>query len=238
MTGLVEYTLPPGVRAFSTTRAFFAGEAVHPSRERCAQLLSQALGLPAVIAHQQHTDEVRCVEEPLLPNQLEGVDALMTNRRSLCLCVTTADCIPILLYDPQHQAIAAVHAGWRGTVLRIVQKAIAAMQAAYGTQPQSLHAVIGPGISLGNYEVGDEVHEAFAEAGFPMAAISRKQERWHIDLPACNRLQLLESGVPSSNIICTGICTFSNQDYYSYRREGPHTGRILTGITLNPSLTL
>lgn len=234
MRGLVDYTLPPGFRAFTTTRAFFAGEAIHPTRERCAQLLRQAIGHPVVIAHQRHTDRVRRVDEPLPPSQLEGVDALMTDERGLCLCVTTADCIPVLLCDPSRKAIAAVHAGWRGTVQRITQKAVAAMQAAYGTRPQDLFAIIGPGISLANYEVGDEVSDAFAAAGFDMQAIARKQDKWHIDLPACNQLQLVGCGVPTSHIHATSTCTFQDNDYYSYRREGPHTGRILTGIILIP----
>lgn len=105
---------------------------------------------------------------------LEGVDAVMTDVPKVCVSVSTADCIPILIYDRVHHAVAAVHAGWRSTVLRIPEAVLQAMAGAYGTRPQDVEAAIGPGISLEAFEVGDEVYEAFRTAGFPMEEIARR----------------------------------------------------------------
>ncbi len=107
------------------------------------------------------TDAVKAVT-------LEGVDAVMTDVPKVCVSVSTADCIPILIYDRVHHAVAAVHAGWRSTVLRIPEAVLQAMAGAYGTRPQDVEAAIGPGISLEAFEVGNEVYEAFRTVGFPM----------------------------------------------------------------------
>lgn len=93
----------------------------------------------------------------------------------VCIGVSTADCIPILLADTEHHAIAAVHAGWRGTVARIAEKAVAALTRYYETRPERVEAVIGPGISQAAFEVGDEVYEAFSRAGFNMKQIARRE---------------------------------------------------------------
>ena len=154
--------------------------------------------------------------------------------------MSTADCIPVLLYDEQQHAACAVHAGWRGTVKRIAQKALAKMTAVYGTQPADITAQIGPGIHLDSFEVGDEVYESFAGEGFEMEALSKKMacsdgvgEKWHIDLPECNRLQLTAAGVRADNITVSPICTFMQSDiYFSARRLGINSGRIFTGILL------
>ena len=107
------------------------------------------------------------------------------------------------------------------------------MQMAYQSKPELLKAVIGPGISLKNFEVGDEVYEAFADAGYPMEQISQKQEKWHIDLFACCRLQLEATGIKTENIGESGICTYDNvEDFFSARKLGIASGRILTGIVL------
>ena len=201
-----------------------------------------------IMPHQVHLTKVVKIDETFLsmsPEErqtaLEGVDALMTNLRGVCIGVSTADCIPVLLYDEVHQAVCAIHAGWRGTVKRIVMKAVEAMTAAYGTQPQQLVAQIGPGIHLDSFEVGDEVYEAFVQEGFDMSTISRKfptgdgmGEKWHIDLPLCNRLQLIASGLLSQNIKVSPVCTFLQaNDYFSARRLGINSGRIFTGIMMN-----
>ncbi len=157
----------------------------------------------------------------------------MTDMKGLCIGVSTADCIPVLLYDEAHHATCAIHAGWRGTVKRIVKKAIASMQAAYGTLPQQLKAQIGPGIHLDSFEVGDEVYEAFSNEDFDMPSISMRKEKWHIDLPECNRLQLIKAGVTSQNIKVSSVCTYQQvNDYFSARRLGIKSGRIFTGIIL------
>ena len=153
--------------------------------------------------------------------KLEGIDALMTNLPGVCIGVSTADCIPILLYDQKQHASCAIHAGWRGTVKRIAEKAVQRMVEVYGTEPSDLIAQIGPGISLDSFEVGNEVYEAFSEAGFDM----------------CNFLQLTASGVPAEQISISQICTFKQYDtYFSARRLGINSGRIYTAIMLIPQL--
>ena len=213
--------------------------------ETCIDNNAEALSLELnvkkddiIMPHQTHGTEVMQIAKDFIPLPgnvkkmiLEGVDALITDVKGLCIGVSTADCIPILIYDEAHHAAAAVHAGWRGTVKRIAMKAVSAMRVTYGSRPEDLTAVIGPGISLEAFEVGDEVYEEFASAGFCMADISRRYDKWHIDLPECNRSQLSAAGV--SDIRMTGICTYNNSaDFFSARRLGVASGRIFTGIIL------
>jgi hypothetical protein len=107
------------------------------------------------------------------------------------------------------------------------------MVRSYHSKPESLQAVIGPGISRKNFEVGDDVYEPFAAAGYPMDAIAERMDKWHIDLPNCCRLQLEAAGIPSANIRLTDICTYDQtDDFFSARRLGTSSGRILTGIVL------
>jgi YfiH family protein len=167
---------------------------------------------------------------------LEGIDALMTNLPGVCIGVSTADCIPIIIYDAEHHAASVIHSGWRGTVANIVEAAVASMQRAYHSHPEALRAVIGPGISLDSFEVGDEVYEQFSEAGYPMEQIARRYEKWHIDLWQCCRLQLEGVGLKPENIEVSGICTYDRcDDYFSAGRLGIESGRILTAIIIRES---
>lgn len=245
---LTYYNMGTGVTAFSTTRqggcstgnyaafninGYCGDDGVHIAANKVA--LCGLLGIDSnrlVMPHQVHDCVVRRIDGPQ-QGVIEGVDAVMTDVPQLCIGVSTADCIPVLLYDSTHRAVSAVHAGWRGTVLRIVQKAVEAMCHAYGTAPADLQAVIGPGISLDSFEVGDEVYDQFLSAGFDMQPISRREAKWHIDLPMCNRLQLMEAGVPADHIQMTNICTYQQYDrYFSARRLGIQSGRIYTGILI------
>jgi copper oxidase (laccase) domain-containing protein len=120
-------------------------------------------------------------------------------------------------------------------VKRITEEAVKKMAEVYGTRPADLTAQIGPGISLDSFEVGDEVYDAFLQAGFDMTAISRRTTKWHIDLPECNRLQLMAMGVSRECIGMSGICTYKQCDtFFSARRLGISSGRILTAIMLKP----
>lgn len=256
------YAMGPDVVAFSSTRHGGCGkgsyaefninrycgdteEHIRRNREALCRLLGIADNR-LVMPHQVHLTKVAKIDETLLAlnaaerqEALEGVDALMTNLSGVCIGVSTADCIPVLLYDCEHRAVCAVHAGWRGTVRRIVVNAIGAMAAAYGTRPQQLTAQIGPGIHRANFEVGDEVYEAFASEGFDMSAISCRKatmdgkEKWHIDLPECNRLQLIDAGVEARRVTVSPVCTYQRAaDYFSARRLGISSGRIFNGIFL------
>jgi len=251
---VLAYDIAEGVTAFSTSRhggASCGNYAEFNINEYCGDeraaieanrfALCQWLGIDGdrlVLPHQVHGTVVCAIDEKIMAlsdserkSHLEGVDALMTDLRGVCIGVSTADCIPVVLYDADHHACCAIHAGWRGTVARIVQVAVRAMAATYGTEPSGLRAVIGPGISQEHFEVGDEVYDAFRVAGFDMEAIATRQQKWHIDLWACNRLQLTEMGVAPLLIHTAGVCTYAQaDDFFSARRLGIASGRIFTGI--------
>ena len=271
---LHEYKIGEHVTAFSTTRQggcsegsyaefninCYCGDSVEHIRQNRAALCSllDITDDRLIMPHQVHETVIATIDESFLglspaerQEKLEGVDALMTNLPGVCIGVSTADCIPVLLYDPIHQAVAAIHAGWRGTVKRIVEKTVHQMTLTYGSQPSDLMAQIAPGIHLDSFEVGDEVYEAFASAGFTMDLISKRYpsdnnfftfhsslipSKWHIDLPECNRLQLLSSGVSAANIAVSPICTYDHHDlFFSARRLGINSGRIFTGIIITSS---
>ncbi|HUI79644.1 MAG TPA: peptidoglycan editing factor PgeF [Bryobacteraceae bacterium] len=145
-------------------------------------------------------------------------DALLERRPGTAVAVKTADCIPILLVDPRNRTVAAVHAGWRGTVAQIARHAVEAMRQHFGTRPEDLHAAIGPGIGKCCYEVGPEVAQHFGESG-----------RAHIDLTAANRRQLLETGLASGRIYSADLCTMCLAgEFHSYRRDREAAGRMFS----------
>ena len=143
-------------------------------------------------------------------------DALIENQPGSVVAVKTADCIPILLVDERRRALAAVHAGWRGTVARIAAQAVAAMNRRFGTHAADLHAAIGPGIGKCCYEVGAEVAAHFAGQG-----------RGHIDLAAANRRQLEEAGVTPERVYTSNLCTMCRaEEFDSFRRDQEAAGRM------------
>jgi YfiH family protein len=143
-------------------------------------------------------------------------DALLEDRPGAVIAVRTADCIPILLADERHRAIAAVHAGWRGTVARIAAAAVDAMRARFGTAPGDLHAAIGPGIGKCCYQVGPEVAAQFGEQG-----------RAHISLRDANRAQLLAAGVTPERTYASNLCTMCLAgEFHSFRRDREAAGRL------------
>lgn len=174
--------------------------------------------------------------EGIRQDLLIGIDALITNVPGYCVCVTTADCVPVLLYDKKLQVVAAIHAGWKGTVKHIVSNVLEHMNQKFGTQGEDVIACIGPSISLASFEVGDEVYEAFKESGFDMSLISvkkRKTGKYHIDLREANRIELLNAGVPAEQIEVAGICSYIHHDeFFSARRLGIDSGRTLSGIMI------
>ena len=174
--------------------------------------------------------------EGIRQDLLIGIDALITNVPGYCVCVTTADCVPVLLYDKKLQVVAAIHAGWKGTVKHIVSNVLEHMNQKFGTQGEDVIACIGPSISLASFEVGDEVYEAFKESGFDMSLISvkkRKTGKYHIDLWEADRIELLNAGVPAEQIEVAGICSYIHHDeFFSARRLGIDSGRTLSGIMI------
>lgn len=219
------------------------------SVQKNLEILSNAIGIPAgriFMPLQTHEDRILSLDSRFLSlgeeerkERLRGVDALVTDVPEICVAISTADCVPVLLYAPDRKVVAAIHAGWRGTVLGIAAKTARLMVERYACDPAELIAGIGPSIGPEAFEVGEEVVKAFEEAGMPMDRILRRHpatRKAHIDLWAANRSLLLESGLSPSRIEIAGICTYTcHEAYFSARRLGIKSGRILTGIYLRKS---
>ena len=174
---------------------------------------------------------------------LEG-DGLMTNLPGVMLGVGTADCVPVLVADVKKRAVAAFHAGWRGTVARIVEQGIARMTDEYGSQPQDLIAAIGPGIGACCYAVGEEVRTAFSsqfDYAEELFLSDRKADpSIYVDLWKANQRQLLAAGIEPSKITAIGECTACSRDeqgrprYFSHRGEHGVAGRMLSVVGIVP----
>ncbi|MFD3393233.1 peptidoglycan editing factor PgeF [Aquirufa sp. OSTEICH-129V] len=150
-----------------------------------------------------------------------GFDAVLTSEQGIIAGVGIADCCPILLADPVRFSVAAIHAGWKGTVAQIVSKTASAMMAS-GSNPTDILAYIGPCISLEHFEVGDEVAEQFESK-------EKRGTRWHVDLKLANATQLRDLGITQIEI--SNYCTVANNDvFYSHRKENGTTGRMLAVI--------
>lgn len=185
---------------------------------------------------QTHSDRVVIVTSGTDPSALADTDALITNEQGLIICVQTADCVPVLLFDPQKKVVAAVHAGWRGTVSKIAQKTIQQMSDKFGCQPGEIIAGIGPSIHMHAYEVGPEVVEA-VESNFSNSPALLKPSlhsgKAYFDLWEANKTVLIESGIQEENIEIMGLCSFEHAGlFYSARRDGTDTGRMVSGISL------
>ncbi|MBP6811027.1 MAG: peptidoglycan editing factor PgeF [Saprospiraceae bacterium] len=189
-----------------------------------------ALGFePAQIAwsKQVHGDQIRLITEP---GGAEGFDALVTNVPGILLAVSVADCTPILVYDARQQAMAAIHAGWRGTVAEIVAKTLIFMQKAFGTSGEDCFAYIGACIDECSFEVGDEVAVAFTE---PFKRFDAQAGKFFVDLKKANAAQLLAFGIPEAQIEISPYCTMRHStDFFSHRKDKGLTGRGLGVIGL------
>jgi YfiH family protein len=232
-----------------------ASEKVEANRAK----LIRALGIDKwqlVTLRQIHSDLVH-VLDAAAAEALQG-DAIVTSTPGLLLAVQTADCVPILLADTRRRIVAAVHAGWRGTLARIVAKTVGHMRMSFGTVPRDVVAALGPSIGLCSYEVGPEVAQAFAaqfanaRAWFdgPFDALATGEDpnpfKWlsmvppghdppppsvQLDLTAANRWQLEDAGVPAAQIVSSDLCTACRTDLlFSYRRENGRTGRMMSVI--------
>jgi YfiH family protein len=212
--------------------------------------------MPLATLRQIHSDVIHIAAAPVA--DAPKADALATRTPGLLLGVQTADCVPILLADTRQRVVAAIHAGWRGTLARIAVKTLGKMRMEFGTRPCDVVAALGPAIGRCCYEVGPEVAQAFA-AQFRAAAdwfdgpfdqLAHGEEplwlpwltmmppghvppppRVQLDLRAANRWQLSDAGVPESKIAVSDLCTACRTDLlFSYRREGAKTGRMMAVI--------
>lgn len=161
-----------------------------------------------------------------------AADGLISDDSSLLLCVRVADCVPVLLGDRRTGAVAAVHAGWRGTAAGIVGVAVRAMQHRYGTALDDIEAALGPSIGPCHYEIGPEVRAAFRSEGWDQLQLARwfrpGRDRLRLDIASANADQLCRAGVHADSIHVSGLCTACHPEwFYSYRRDGPGTGRLV-----------
>jgi hypothetical protein len=178
-------------------------------------------------SEQVHSDQVRKVTTP---GGTEGFDALITNVHGILLAVSVADCVPILVYDHEHHAIAAIHAGWRGTVKGIVTKTLDLMAAHFGSSGMHCVAYVGTCIDECSFEVGEAVFEAFDP---PFKRFEEGAQRFFVDLKKANIAQCLDFGIPRGQIETSPFSTvLNNDDYFSHRLERGVTGRMMGAIGL------
>ncbi len=220
---MLVYKISPDIEAFSTN-------------------ISDSIDFEVMLPlHQAHTALVRRVPEEI--DDITGVDALITDREGLRIGVKTADCVPVLVHDPVHHAVAAIHSGWKGTAQNIIRAALNRMSDEFGTVPGDVRAVIGPCIHEEAFEVGDELVDIFRSGtpaeDYPFAHRLPHPEtgiiKWHIDLPGICRRQLIDCGVNCNAIETRPECTWTEHGmFYSARRLGKDFGsqRILNCIKL------
>jgi hypothetical protein len=188
------------------------------------------------------------------PEEPRKGDASFTNSHGILLGVQTADCVPILLVDPKKRAVAALHAGWRGTLARIAEKTVGEMRKQFGSKPADILAALGPAIGGCCYEVGTELvtefTSQFADAEEYFDELRTGEEpnplQWlnmmppghqpppknvRLDLRKANRSQLLAAGLRDANILVSNLCTACHPDlFFSYRKEAANSGRLLAAI--------
>lgn len=212
-----------------------AAENIHENRRRFLKLLTGDWTLTS--CWQVHSADVRVVlDQKEALYDTEHCDALTTIAPNILLGVKTADCVPVLLGDSRTGAVAAIHAGWRGTLASIVVRTLERMRETYGTSAGSVRAAIGPAAGACCYEVGSEVidafHERFTEAGALFTPTRAGHAR--VDLQRANRDQLIAAGVPAESINIAPLCTMCRTDlFFSYRREKSlygRTGRLMSVI--------
>ena len=196
-----------------------------------------------IIPHQTHSSNVLLVDEAFMNSHqsdkieaLYGVDASITQLQNIFLCATTADCVPVLLYDKSKKIIAAIHGGWKGIIGGIIENTISKMNEVYQSNSSDILAAIGPSISLKNYEVGEELISKFKEAGHDLSSasqINKQTNKWHINLKLIIHNELVRLGVSPQQIETSTLCTFDESElFFSARRQSILCGRMLSGIKL------
>lgn len=210
---------------------------------------------PLVTARQVHSAVIHHVAEA--PKEPLVGDGLITDLQNVVLSVRTADCIPVLVADKKRKAVGAFHAGWRGTLARIVEKGVGEMQAKFGSKPKDIVAAVGPGIHRCCYEVDESFHDKFASQfayskdlfeevfdsnalhiKYPLLFLNQRAPghgapamNAHLDLVEANRRQLMDAGVPEKNIWVSDLCTSCRTDLlFSHRAEHGETGRMMAAI--------
>jgi YfiH family protein len=207
---------------------------------------------PLITLRQIHSDVIRYVDS--IPNEPPAGDGLITTMPHVLLAIQTADCLPVIIVDTKHHAVGVFHAGWRGTVKRIVEKGVGEMVRCFGSRPKDMKAAIGPGIQGCCYEVGEEVRTKFesqfsygaslfhevkdsdpVREKYPLLFLTARApghselpKKIFLDLVEANRQQLIAAGVPKKNIEASSLCTNCRPELlFSYRAEKGKTGRMM-----------
>jgi len=237
---------------------------VAENRQRFLEAVTGDPHFPMTTLRQIHSSMVVRMNDPdAADSNCAKGDGMMTDRAGLLLAIQTADCIPVLVADGRRRAVAGFHAGWRGTLKRIVEQGVGRMRMEFGSRTEDLVAAIGPGIGQCCYSVGEEVRDEF-ESQFAYAAElfheiddadavketypplfltastpghSNPRPSLRLDLVEANRRQLLDAGVQADAISIVGECTSCNTSrYFSYRAEHGFTGRMLSVIGIRPEV--
>jgi len=190
-----------------------------------------------VIPKQTHSDTIAFVDQSNYNGLFENTDALITNLPNIIICIKTADCVPILLFDQVKNVVGAVHSGWKGTAQNIVGKTIEKMNRFFGSNPSDILAIIGPCIGQEKYEVGNEVIDAIKPllknpemSFFP---VNNNSGKHLLNLNNVNYQLLVQAGIKEVNIDSPEICTYTNSnEFFSARRDGYKTGRMINGVGL------
>jgi polyphenol oxidase len=200
----------------------------HKNVEENRRRFFGALGLDArdaAIPRQCHSANIQIVTSP---GEFESTDALITTTVGLPLVITVADCLSIVLYDPEKSVLAHVHAGWRGTMQQIVSKCVRTMSERLDVSPKTIVAFLGPSAGVCCYEVGSEVSVLFSAAH-----LQDRDGRTYLNLKSANLSQLLECGVTRSNVEVSEWCTICNPGiFHSYRRDRDRSGRMMAAASL------
>lgn len=236
----------------------------HENVERNRHLFMDALGasqMTLVSVRQVHSDIIHHITAA--PEHPLAGDGLITSTPNLLLTVRTADCYPVIVADMKQRAVGVFHAGWRGTLARIVEKGVGEMRKHFDSCPEDIRAAVGPGVGACCYKVGEEIREKFTSRlayadtlfdeteeydevknKYPMLFLTarapgRSHELFpkaiHLNLAEANRRQLMDAGVPEANVTVIGDCTSCNIDrYFSHRKEQGRTGRMMAAVGIRP----
>jgi len=206
------------------------------NRKKVSSLLGLGNDLAFIVANQTHSDHIKVIIEKEtkgwkgLEDAVADCDALITNKKGVVLTILTADCVPVLLYDKEKEVVAAVHAGWKGTEAKIVAKTVQKMIKLYDSDPKDIIAGIAPAIGRCCYEVDKDVAKHFFNEPQSFDVLG---EKYMLDLPFLNKMQLLDSGVLEEHIEMSGVCTACEVErFFSYRKEQGCSGRFMSMIGL------
>ncbi len=214
-----------GIPPFYNNLSKHVGDSIENIRQNRGKFFG-SLGISQarlVHGNQVHSNNIRIVSEPGLYNATDGI---ITSQENLFLVISTADCLPVMMYDTRNRIIANIHAGWRGTQKKITRRAVEILTTDCGSKPEDIRVFLGPYISKKHFEVGEEVAETFDSQ-----YCEKRNGKYYVDILSDNLTQLRSLGIKDENIESCGLCTYENTDYlHSYRRDKEKSGRMFAVI--------